>query len=132
KDLSAKKTRGINSAWTLKNPDSYAFIGRWGIGNVGAVAPADITFDDHSGHEFIDQMLDGSTQLSYWGDFTAGTANGSKVYLSDHAQGLNGQATAWHTTSGSYYCRAICIDPHTPERVLYVSNNDKSVIREVK
>ena len=42
------------------------------------------------------------------------------------------QTTAWHTTVGSYPCRAICIDPHTPERVLYVSTNDRSVIREVK
>ena len=131
RDLSGKKTRGVHSAWSLADPDGYAFLGRWGVGNVGA-APGSITFDDHSGHEFIAQMLDGSTQISYWGDFASNAENGTSIYLSDHAQGLNGQTTAWHTTSGSYYCRAICIDPHTPERVLYVSNNDKSVIREVK
>ena len=131
RNLSGKKTRGVNSAWSLADPDGYAFIGRWGVSNVGA-AVGSITFDDHSGHEFIDQMLDGSTQISYWGNFASDAENGTAIYRSDHAQGLNGQTTAWHTTSGSYSCRAICIDPHTPERVLYVSNNDKSVIREVK
>ena len=44
-------------------------------------------------------MLDGSTPVSYW----AGSgANPSTIYLSDHPQGLNGQGTAWHTTSGSF------------------------------
>ena len=95
-------------------------------------APGSITFDDHGGHEFIDQMLSGSTQLSYWGDFASGSENGSRIYLSDHAQGLNGQGTAWWTTTGTYPCRAICIDPHTPERILYVSNQNRDVIREVK
>ena len=94
RDLSGKKTRGISSEWSLADPDGYAFIGRWGIGNVSA-APGSITFDDHSAHEFVGQMLDGSTPVSYWGDFGSGSENGSKVYLSDHPKGLNNQSTAW-------------------------------------
>ena len=58
-------------------------------------------------------MLEGSTQISYWGDFASGSETGTTIYLSDNAKGLNGQKTAW-TTTGSYYCRAVCIDPHTP------------------
>jgi hypothetical protein len=130
KNLSTKATRGIHSAWSLADPDGYGFIGRWGIGDVGA-AVGSISFDDHSGHEFFGQRMDGSTQVSYWGSWASGAENGTGIYISDHPEGLNGQGTAWFTAP-SHYCRNICINPHASEHVYYVRNSEQSKIRQIK
>jgi hypothetical protein len=125
---------GGKSAWSLSDPSGYVFMGRWGVGNVGGAA-SEITFEDHSGHEFIDQFWDGTTPISYW---TSGGQNPTAIYRSTHAKGLNNQGTAWFTIPASWH-RNICADHHTPERVLYVRNSTGggtsvagSVVREIK
>ena len=70
-------------------------------------------------------MLDGTHAAFLLGRFRERTPRTARASTSPTTlKGSNGQTTAWHTTTGSYSCRAICIDPHTPERVLYVSNNE--------
>jgi hypothetical protein len=128
RDLTDRTTVAGQSAWSLADPDGYCFLGRWGIGNVGASANS-ITFDDHSGHEFIGQMLEGTTPVSYW---TSGGQNPTAVYKSDHPKGLNGQGSPWFTLQSAAWHRCICIDPHTTDRILYVRNQSPGIIREVK
>jgi hypothetical protein len=127
RNLSQKTTRAVRSEWSISDPDGYAFLGRWGIGNVGAAAGS-ITFDDHDGHEFLGQFFDGSVPISYW---AGAGGNPTAIYRSTHAKGLNGQATAWATIQATW-CRNLCVDHHTPERVLYVRNSAGAVIREIK
>jgi hypothetical protein len=133
KDLGGT-TKAARSEWSLADPAGYAFVGRWGIGNVGA-ANAAITFDDHSGHEFIGQLMSGTTPISYW---SGSGADPTTIYRSTHPKGLNNQGTPWYTIPLNandqpqpYYYRNICVDPFNANRVLYVRNAAKSVIRSL-
>jgi hypothetical protein len=130
---SGVKTRGTHSRWSPKG-GGVGFIGRWAVSNVDAASAADVVFTDHSGHEFIDCALDGSTLVSFWGDFAPGNDNGTAFYRSEHDLGGN-QGAAWYTLpSSGYASRAVCVDHHHPtrERLLYVRNSNKDEIREVK
>ena len=126
-------SRCTNVYWSLKD-DDVAFVGRWAISNLGAASPADVVFEDHGSHEIIGRLLAGTTQISYWGDFRSGEARGDSIYRSTHDRGLNNQAAAWYTIPGGdkYFDRCICVDHHSPERILYVRNGNRNEIREVK
>jgi len=115
---------------------TVSFVGRWAISNLDAPAIADIVFTDHDGHELIDCFRQGNTLVSYWGNFKVGgkleSATGNEIYRSEADLGDSNQTVAWHVTVGRYPARAICADPHEPERILYVSTKNLHTIREVR
>lgn len=129
------KSRASHSRRSPKNAD-VAFVGRWAISNLGAGNPADVVFTDHSSHEIFDCFLDsdGSTLISYWANVTSGGSDdGTAIYRSTHDTGSNNQSTPWYSLpSSSFGDSAICADHFNPERVLYVRNDNREVIRQIR
>lgn len=137
----AKPTRATYGKASPKS-DTVAFVGRWAISNLDAASMAGVTFTDRhqngSAREFIDCFMDGTTLVSYWGNFKPGAGvadmNGDAIYRSTDDLGGNHQSAPWHKIPGGhrYPAKAICVDVHTAERVLYVRTDDSQVIREVR
>ena len=121
---------------------TVAFVGRWAISSLDAASQSGVNFADRyqgsAPREFIDCFLEGSTLVSYWGNFKNGSgateANGSEIYRSTADLGDNNQSTPWYTIPNGqrYPVMAICVDHHAAERVLYVRTDNLHVIREVK
>jgi len=132
-ESSQLKSRATHSRRSPKNPD-VAFVGRWAISNLGAPNPADIVFTDHNSHEIFDCLMDGGTLVSYWANVrSGGTRSGTEIYRSTHDTGANNQTVPWYILpTSSFVERAICADYFNPERVLYVRNDDRNVIREIR
>ena len=131
-EASQLKSRASHSRRSPNSAD-VAFVGRWAISNLTASNPASIVFTDHGGHEIFDCFLNAGTLVSYWMNVGPGTPNGTAIYRSTHATGNNNQTTPWYTLPTSAFGdRAICADHHTAERVLYVRNDNRDVIREIK
>lgn len=127
------RSRATHSRRSQKNPD-VAFVGRWAISNLGAPNPADVVFTDHGGHEIFDCFLDGNALVSYWANVsTGGSDDGTQIFRSTDDMGSNNQGTPWFALQTSSFGESsICADYHNPERVLYVRNDDRNVIREIK
>jgi hypothetical protein len=127
-------SRCTNSRPSPKDPNT-AFIGRWAISRLDAPSMQDVVFTDHHGHELIDCFLQDGKVVSYWGNFKVGGGNdatGNAIYRSESDLGDTNQTVAWRTTIGRYPDRAICIDSHDHERILYVSTKNLHAIREIK
>jgi hypothetical protein len=127
------RSRATHSRRSQKNPD-VAFVGRWAISNLSAPNPADVVFTDHGGHEIFDCFLDGNTLISYWANVsTGGSDDGTQIFRSTDDMGSNNQGAPWFVLQTSSFGESsICADHHNPERVLYVRNDDRNVIREVR
>lgn len=135
-----KPSRAVYGQPSPKDANA-AFVGRWLIENLDADTAAGVTFTDRfqgtSPREFIGCFLDGTTLVSYWGDFRNGGGNndkGTAFYRSTSDRAETGLDTAWYTLPGGnlYLSGAVCPDPFSVERVLYVRRNNMHQIREVK
>lgn len=137
----SKKTRAVHGRPSPKEAN-VAFVGRWCISDLNASTPGGVTFTDRwqsgSPREFIACFLNGSTLVSYWGNFQSGSSadqkNGSEIYRSTADRADSGLGTAWYTIPGGhrYPSAAICADPFDDERILYVRTDNEHEIREVK
>lgn len=123
---SGKTSKMYRQDWSLKN-DNEAFLGRWYITNANAATPGSVVWTDRT-REYIDHAMDGTTLVSFWGNY--GGSTGTQIY---RGTADNGSHSLWYTPPSSYLSKGICMDPfHSGlKRVLYVPNNAPSTIREV-
>ena len=126
-------TRACFSDWSPKSPGTVGFIGRWCITNFNVSALSDLNIVDHSAHEFIACVLDGSTLVSYWCDAPSGGSESFKnIYRSTHDQGTNGQGSAWYTIPNTKcHAKNICLDYDNPNQLYYVRDDAPMVVRRL-